>query len=292
MLCLFFFFQAEDGIRDLTVTGVQTCALPIFPAPDPKQHGFETPRNLALAQAAQDWVLWIDTDEKLLQAKNVTKYLRANSFQGYSIRQHHFAVDTHFDADLPVRMFRNNGRLRFFGMVHEHPESAINEGPGRTIVLSDVHIPHVGYLVETGRQVKFGRNLPMLEADIAKYPQRKLQKHFIMRDKMLLVAQALRHNGMQLTDDLRQQCRDVIALYREYFLGKGHFTNTDPIVYYSQAVALLSEGVDVAFTVAADKIDAKPNGGLKVRFASTEDALTEITHRARAAIQPFEARYW
>src|SRR2546430_8608493 len=28
---MFFFFQAEDGIRDLTVTGVQTCALPIFP---------------------------------------------------------------------------------------------------------------------------------------------------------------------------------------------------------------------------------------------------------------------
>src|SRR2546430_6182253 len=26
---LVFFFQAEDGIRDLTVTGVQTCALPI-----------------------------------------------------------------------------------------------------------------------------------------------------------------------------------------------------------------------------------------------------------------------
>src|SRR5690349_22535807 len=27
---IFFFFQAEDGIRDLYVTGVQTCALPIF----------------------------------------------------------------------------------------------------------------------------------------------------------------------------------------------------------------------------------------------------------------------
>src|SRR5688572_32699750 len=27
---LSFFFQAEDGIRDLTVTGVQTCALPIL----------------------------------------------------------------------------------------------------------------------------------------------------------------------------------------------------------------------------------------------------------------------
>src|SRR2546430_4713490 len=30
---LFFFFQAEDGIRDLTVTGVQTCALPISIVP-------------------------------------------------------------------------------------------------------------------------------------------------------------------------------------------------------------------------------------------------------------------
>src|SRR5256885_8561330 len=33
MLCMsfyFFFFQAEDGIRDYKVTGVQTCALPIF----------------------------------------------------------------------------------------------------------------------------------------------------------------------------------------------------------------------------------------------------------------------
>src|SRR5260370_18232165 len=34
-LCFFFFFQAEDGIRDSSVTGVQTCALPISQS----QHG-------------------------------------------------------------------------------------------------------------------------------------------------------------------------------------------------------------------------------------------------------------
>src|SRR5687767_16033902 len=37
-MLMFFFFQAEDGIRDKLVTGVQTCALPISacaaPAPD------------------------------------------------------------------------------------------------------------------------------------------------------------------------------------------------------------------------------------------------------------------
>src|SRR3989442_8039856 len=32
LLCFFFFFQAEDGIRDADVTGVQTCALPIYAA--------------------------------------------------------------------------------------------------------------------------------------------------------------------------------------------------------------------------------------------------------------------
>src|SRR3989441_773680 len=34
MLFVFFFFQAEDGIRDKLVTGVQTCALPIYRGSD------------------------------------------------------------------------------------------------------------------------------------------------------------------------------------------------------------------------------------------------------------------
>ena len=33
-VCFVFFFQAEDGIRDRLVTGVQTCALPIWIQPD------------------------------------------------------------------------------------------------------------------------------------------------------------------------------------------------------------------------------------------------------------------
>src|SRR5687768_12683196 len=35
LFVFFFFFQAEDGIRDVAVTGVQTCALPIFHRPGP-----------------------------------------------------------------------------------------------------------------------------------------------------------------------------------------------------------------------------------------------------------------
>src|SRR5260370_23136925 len=35
----FFFFQAEDGIRDSSVTGVQTCALPIYRLCEPFSKG-------------------------------------------------------------------------------------------------------------------------------------------------------------------------------------------------------------------------------------------------------------
>src|SRR2546422_289724 len=39
----FFFFQAEDGIRDVAVTGVQTCALPISMLPEVRDfHGYLT----------------------------------------------------------------------------------------------------------------------------------------------------------------------------------------------------------------------------------------------------------
>src|SRR2546426_6161520 len=49
-LFFFFFFQAEDGIRDYKVTGVQTCALPIFHRI--QQHSLHTalaPRPLTAA---------------------------------------------------------------------------------------------------------------------------------------------------------------------------------------------------------------------------------------------------
>src|SRR2546430_7530326 len=51
--CLIFFFQAEDGIRDLTVTGVQTCALPISPK-DLRRLGAGVNLASLLAEPAQE----------------------------------------------------------------------------------------------------------------------------------------------------------------------------------------------------------------------------------------------
>src|SRR5207245_4021927 len=50
-LFFLFFFQAEDGIRDATVTGVQTCALPICARRGAARRGAGTPCR-ALLQGA------------------------------------------------------------------------------------------------------------------------------------------------------------------------------------------------------------------------------------------------
>src|SRR5256885_2666406 len=45
----FFFFQAEDGIRDYKVTGVQTCALPISMDPDTLMQDSNDTRHFVIA---------------------------------------------------------------------------------------------------------------------------------------------------------------------------------------------------------------------------------------------------
>src|SRR3989454_12782159 len=57
-----FFFQAEDGIRDYKVTGVQTCALPISGGQIPLPIVFRGPNGAALqlsSQHSQAWESWL-----------------------------------------------------------------------------------------------------------------------------------------------------------------------------------------------------------------------------------------
>src|SRR5260370_7533190 len=66
---LFFFFQAEDGIRDSSVTGVQTCALPIYPHSFNQQpHGFNKVLEIqeGLAHSHEDQIHAIDRRRNLL----------------------------------------------------------------------------------------------------------------------------------------------------------------------------------------------------------------------------------
>src|SRR3712207_8040085 len=55
---LFFFFQAEDGIRDIGVTGVQTCALPIS-VTSSKSHSISKGRDSPLQGCHLQPATWL-----------------------------------------------------------------------------------------------------------------------------------------------------------------------------------------------------------------------------------------
>src|SRR2546422_5611930 len=73
----FFFFQAEDGIRDVAVTGVQTCALPICDREHLLLAAGERARELAppLAQHGEEL-------KRVLESRD-RKSTRLNSSHGY-----------------------------------------------------------------------------------------------------------------------------------------------------------------------------------------------------------------
>src|SRR2546426_12370463 len=68
----FFFFQAEDGIRDYKVTGVQTCALPISPKGGPKVKVNEIGVDTAPEKFEVRW-----SDEATARFKRIPYFMQA-----------------------------------------------------------------------------------------------------------------------------------------------------------------------------------------------------------------------
>src|SRR2546422_10500640 len=78
-ILFFFFFQAEDGIRDVAVTGVQTCALPILIEGHTDAVGNDVD-NLSLSDRRAESVALILTRTFEMPPENLTT-------QGYGAQQ-------------------------------------------------------------------------------------------------------------------------------------------------------------------------------------------------------------
>ena len=216
----------------------------------PWDDDFSTARNRSIEKATGDWVLWIDADEYLLGAENLGKYLRDNMYNGYVIRQHHHAIDAEFKPDVPVRLFRNGMGIRFFGCVHEHPETGLNEGVKPAVILGDVHIMHDGYVTEDIRRQRFLRNLPMVLKDRKRHPNRRLGLVFLERDYIHLARYELERTRGVMTERVQKYLRRAIAVHRE------HFRSPDDPLYgysfplYQSALELLGEGFELGYFMA------------------------------------------
>src|SRR5580693_9058414 len=111
---VFFFFQAEDGIRDGTVTGVQTCALPIWPEFQKKMTGTELRYRLGAYYAQQEHRNRVEPG--LLSTCNrlgIPIFVGApadgsvflNSMKLWAMKQAGLIADYAFDLDLHAEVF-------------------------------------------------------------------------------------------------------------------------------------------------------------------------------------------
>jgi len=259
---------------------------------DPKEKGFEAARNRSVAQAKGNWILWIDSDEELLQWKNVPKYLRANFLNGYGLAQHHLSVDppAAMKPDMPIRLYRADRGIRFFGICHEHPELELNKGVGQAVILADTWIAHDGYLTEKIRRERFLRNISLVLRDREEYPERLLGHFLMLRDYLHLCRYRMeQRNGQGLDDEMLGWARSAVSLFEERYLSDVKNPMTpDALSYYSEANRLLRQGVPMKLMIA---VADQPPKEIMAQFRTSEEAKIFMGSLTKEILAPYEGRY-
>lgn len=268
----------------------------VFEIDSPLEIGFDAARNLTIERAVEDWILWIDSDEIFVNGEGLRYYLRDNPYDGYAIKQHHYATEPAalFKTDLPVRIFRNNRGMKFFGIVHEHPEFEFNTGPGKIIVLNDCAIMHTGYYTEEIRRRRFNRNFPLMLRDREKYPERRLGIFLWARDLAHYIKYTLERNGGHITPEIIEQANTIIDTWRVLLKNNDQRMILDGLPYYTEAVKLLGSGVNYRILVDSAPMGREMNGTRTIEgtFIDTNDikALTDMLVKNKLSI--YEETYY
>jgi glycosyltransferase involved in cell wall biosynthesis len=237
----------------------------------PWEDDFSAARNRSIEKATGEWILWLDADEYLVGGEQLSKYLRDNVYYGYVIRQHHHALDAEFKPDVPVRLFRNHMGISFFGCVHEHPESALNEGVKPAVMLSDVHIVHDGYVTEAIRRRRFLRNLPMVMKDRKLNPTRRLGLVFLARDYIHLARYELERTHGQMTERARKYLERAVAVHREHFADPADPLHSYSFPLYQSALELMGEGFELGYFLALSGEPMRELGAQSVQRVRVAD---------------------
>lgn len=151
---------------------------------------FAAARNISLAAAGQPWILVLDADERLAAASVETwaALLDDSSKQGYYVKLHSW-VESSSGAgtgsmsvvtDAVCRLFRNDERVRFRGIIHEEAASSMIELGGEESIghAAGIEIWHEGYRDEIiAERGKYERNGRLLSLALAGEPNDPLLRY-------------------------------------------------------------------------------------------------------------------
>jgi glycosyltransferase involved in cell wall biosynthesis/2-polyprenyl-3-methyl-5-hydroxy-6-metoxy-1,4-benzoquinol methylase len=260
------------------------------------EQGFDAARNLTIDAACGDWILWVDADEEVRSPWNLWKYLRPSQHNAFGFPQVHYSADPDqvLTTDFPCRLFRNGKGIRFYGVVHEHPEIEPGKAIPRAAIRHDVKFLHSGYVDEETRRMRYMRNLPLLHRDLQKYPERGLNRFLWLRD----IAQGLmfehEQTRGQVIEGQRERAQEGVALFEQIIDKDPVRMAIDCLRYYSHCVETLGAGfeADVNYNVGtAAAPDLACHMQFKGRFFSRDHYTKLMRKIEQEATRHYESKY-
>ena len=140
---------------------------------------FAEARNVALDRARGEWVLYIDADERLVDADRASLESLLRSAEEVAFRvllRPHLSMTPYRE----YRLWRNDPRIRFEGRMHERVVPAIQQVSvldGKPIGDADLFLEHIGY--EGDQTRKHRRNLPLLRRFLEEEPEHLFALHHL-----------------------------------------------------------------------------------------------------------------
>lgn len=231
----------DTGSQDSTIQIAKQFADKVVEIEWPEDFGEARNISISHADPEADWTLWGDCDERLLFGERLRKYLNSEMFNGYVLLQQHLISDIQdVKPDTPVRIYKNNIGIKFYGVIHEHCESALDVPINPVLILPDVKFVHYGYTTEAIRRRKCReRNLPLLKKDREKYPNRQLGVVLMMRDYLNMSQWSMEESHGEVTDPVFMWLKEVVRCHRQYFNNPKHlYYNLSYALYQRALVAL------------------------------------------------------
>ena len=191
----------DTGSEDQSISIAESFGAKILQAT--WENNFSKARNLSIAHAKTDWIVYLDADEIFQgNARELRERLRNSDREGYWIDVESLNGSLPYEKVVhqSLRLFRSKPNLYFKGAIHEDiVPSLLNHGSQlHSFDKLDAKIIHLGYLPEFNQgNIKLQRNIHILEEAL----KQDTENHYYQYHLGVAYTQkGIRHEGIDLME--------------------------------------------------------------------------------------------